>query len=186
MNFKKVLISDLKPAKYNPRKDLKPTDPEFQRIKKSIEEFGYVDPVIVNSDYTVIGGHQRLKVLKELGNAEIDVVVVDLPKTKEKALNVALNKITGEWDMRQLSIVLTELKEEDFDISITGFSDDELKEIDAELFGKEIHMPEIGSSSVTPSDINTAARKLEEVTGKPPKVISAFCPKCGHEFEIRG
>jgi len=62
MNFKKVLISELKPAAYNPRKDLKSTDPEYQRIKRSIEEFGYVDPVIVNSDYTVIGGHQRLKV----------------------------------------------------------------------------------------------------------------------------
>lgn len=137
MNFKKVFTSELKPADYNPRKKLQPKDPEYQRIKKSIEEFGYVDPIIVNSDYTVIGGHQRLSVLKEMGHAQIDVVVVDLPKTKEKALNVALNKITGDWDMQQLSIVLSELKEEDFDINITGFSDKELKEIDEELFGKQ-------------------------------------------------
>ena len=65
MEFKKVFISELKPAKYNPRKDLQPNDPEYQQIKRSIEEFGYVDPVIINSDNTVIGGHQRLKVLKE-------------------------------------------------------------------------------------------------------------------------
>jgi len=138
MNFKKVLISELKPAAYNPRKNLSDKDPEYQRIKKSIETFGYVDPVIVNSDYTVIGGHQRLKVLKEMGEATIDVVVVDVPKTQEKALNVALNKITGEWDFQQLSIVLSELKEADFDISITGFSDEELKKIDEDLFGKPV------------------------------------------------
>lgn len=137
MEFKKVHISDLKPAEYNPRKDLKPNDPEYQRIKRSMEEFGYVDPIIINKDFTVIGGHQRLKVLQEQGETVIDVVVVDIPKTKEKALNVALNKITGDWDFQQLSIVLSELKEENFDIEITGFSDKELKEIDAELFGKQ-------------------------------------------------
>lgn len=138
MNFKKVLISELKPAAYNPRKNLSEKDPEYQRIRKSIETFGYVDPVIVNADHTVIGGHQRLKVLKDLGHAQIDVVLLDIPKTQEKALNIALNKITGEWDFQQLSIVLSELKEEDFDIEITGFSDKELKEIDEELFGKQV------------------------------------------------
>lgn len=137
MEFRKVLISELSPAAYNPRKKLQPKDPEYQRIKRSIEEFGYVDPVIVNSDYTIIGGHQRVAVLQELGETQIDVVIVDIPKVKEKALNVALNKITGEWDMEQLSIVLSELKEADFDISITGFTDKELKDIDAELFGKQ-------------------------------------------------
>lgn len=138
MEFKKVLISELKPAAYNPRKNLSEKDPEYQRIRKSIETFGYVDPLIVNADHTVIGGHQRLKVLKDLGHAQIDVVLLDIPKTQEKALNVALNKITGEWDFQQLSIVLSELKEEDFDIEITGFSDKELKEIDEELFGKQV------------------------------------------------
>jgi len=186
MDFKKVLISELKPAAYNPRKNLSEKDPEYQRIKKSIETFGYVDPVIVNSDYTVIGGHQRLKVLKEMGEASIDVVVVDLPKEQEKALNVALNKITGDWDMQQLSIVLSELKEADFDISITGFSDEELKKIDADLFGKGHDNPEIFVGNVTDSDISKTGQKLEQVIGKPPKYISALCPKCGHEFEIRG
>ena len=104
MEFKKVFISELKPAKYNPRKDLQPNDPEYQQIKRSIEEFGYVEPVIINSDNTVIGGHQRLKVLKELGNAQIDVVQIDTPKNKEKALNVALNKISGAWDMDRLTV----------------------------------------------------------------------------------
>ena len=67
MEFKKLQISDLKPASYNPRKELKPGDKEYEKIKNSITEFGYVDPVIVNDDMTVIGGHQRLNVLKDLG-----------------------------------------------------------------------------------------------------------------------
>ena len=128
MNFKKVFISELSPAKYNPRKDLQSSDPEYQRIKKSIEEFGYVDPVIVNADYTVIGGHQRLKVLKELGHAQIDVVVVDIPKDKEKALNVALNKITGEWDDARLVSLLQEIKADGM-LEFTGFDEAEFDKL---------------------------------------------------------
>ena len=67
MDIQKINIQKLKPAKYNPRIDLQPGDKEYQKIKKSIETFGYVEPIIVNKDMTVIGGHQRLKVLKELG-----------------------------------------------------------------------------------------------------------------------
>ena len=132
VNFKKVFISELSPAKYNPRKDLQSSDPEYQRIKKSIEEFGYVDPVIVNADYTVIGGHQRIKVLKELGHAQIDVVVVDIPKSKEKALNVALNKITGEWDDARLVSLLQEIKAEGM-LEFTGFDDKEFAALEREL-----------------------------------------------------
>jgi hypothetical protein len=132
MEFKKVFISELKPAKYNPRKDLQPNDLEYQRIKRSIEEFGYVDPVIINSDNTVIGGHQRLKVLKELGNAQIDVVLIDIPKNKEKALNVALNKISGEWDMDRLTVLLGELKTEGL-LDITGFDEKEFAALKVDL-----------------------------------------------------
>ena len=98
MVFEKRQLSKLKPAKYNPRKKLTPDDAEYQKIKRSIEHFGYVDPIIINSDGTIIGGHQRHTVLKDLGYTEADVVVVDLSKEDEKALNVALNRITGEWD----------------------------------------------------------------------------------------
>jgi len=121
MEIKTVKTIELKPAKYNPRKDLKQGDPEYEQLKRSIQEFGYVEPIVINKDRTVIGGHQRLKVLMDLGESSVQVVVVDLDKTAEKALNVALNKIKGDWDMEQLAIVLEELKEEDFDISLTGF-----------------------------------------------------------------
>ena len=64
MEFKSININELKPAEYNPRLDLQPGDKEFEKIRKSIEEFGYVDPVIINKDGTIIGGHQRYKVFK--------------------------------------------------------------------------------------------------------------------------
>lgn len=123
MNLTKKKITELKRAKYNPRKELKPEDAEYQKIKNSIEEFGYVEPIIINSDNTIIGGHQRLSVLKDLGYKEIDVIQIDIDKTKEKALNIALNKITGEWDYNLLSDLLLELDEDGFDITLTGFDD---------------------------------------------------------------
>ncbi len=94
MEIQKIIINKLIPATYNPRKDLKASDAEYQKIKKSILEFGFVSPLVVNKDMTVIGGHQRLKVLQELGFESVECIIVDLDKTKEKALNVALNKIS--------------------------------------------------------------------------------------------
>lgn len=126
MNIQKISIGKLKPAKYNPRKDLKPGDEEYQKIKRSIEEFGFVSPLVVNKDMTVIGGHQRLKVLIEMGYKEVECIVVDLEKTKEKALNIALNQIRGEWDTEKLEAIIQELLQEDFDVSITGFNSEEI------------------------------------------------------------
>ena len=70
MELVKRQLADLKPAEYNPRKALKPGDPEYQRIAASIEEFGYVDPIIINADNTIIGGHQRRTVMLDLGYTE--------------------------------------------------------------------------------------------------------------------
>lgn len=98
-------------------------------ITVSLLEFGYVAPIIINSDMTVIGGHQRLKALEELGFEEIECNIVDLDKTKEKALNIALNKITGEWDNDKLEELLAELRETDIDMDMTGFSFDEVEDI---------------------------------------------------------
>ena len=101
MKIQKIIINKLIPATYNPRKDLKPSDAEYQKIKKSILEFGFVSPLVVNKDMTVIGGHQRLKVLQELGFESVECIIVDLDKTKEKALNVALNKISRRMGYRK-------------------------------------------------------------------------------------
>lgn len=132
MELIKKNIQELKEAKYNPRKKLAPKDKEYQNIKRSIEEFGYVEPIIINKDNTIIGGHQRYTILKDLGYDEVDVIQVNLSKTKEKALNIALNKISGEWNQDKLMDLLTELHEEDFDITLTGFEEFDLN-LDVDL-----------------------------------------------------
>jgi len=136
MNIKKIQVQKLKPAEYNPRKKLKPADEEYQKIKRSIQEFGFVDPLIVNKDMTIVGGHQRLSVLLDLGYDEIECVIVDLSKVKEKALNIALNKISGSWDMPLLENLLEELKTSgEIDETLTGF---DLSEIDEFIQQEEI------------------------------------------------
>lgn len=107
MEIRKVPISLLNAAPYNPRKDLQPGDPEYQKIARSIEKYGCVEPIIWNEKTgNVIGGHQRLKVLVATGAVEVDVSVVQLSLEDEKALNLALNKISGQWDNEKLSAVL--------------------------------------------------------------------------------
>lgn len=100
-------------------------------MQNAAEKFcaGYVEPVIVNRDLTIIGGHQRVKVLSALGHTEIDCVIVDVDKTKEKALNIALNKITGEWDTAALTQLLSELDQESYNIELTGFDWDEAEKL---------------------------------------------------------
>lgn len=129
LRTEKRKLADLRAAEYNPRKALTPDDAEYQKIRRSIEEFGYVDPIIINEDGTIIGGHQRTTVLMDLGYEEVDVVVVELDKQKEKALNIALNKITGEWDELKLKDLLLDLDLGDYDISLTGFEQNDLTEL---------------------------------------------------------
>lgn len=119
--------ADLLPADYNPRKDLKPGDTEYEKLKRSIEQFGYVEPVIWNrTTGFVVGGHQRLKVLLDMGITEVECVVVEMDAEKEKALNIALNKISGEWDKDKLALLIADLQGADFDVSLTGFEPAEI------------------------------------------------------------
>lgn len=138
MEFKKLPIKDLIPASYNPRKALKPGDAEYEKIKNSITEFGYVEPVIVNADMTIIGGHQRVTVLQDLGYTEIDCIVIDIDKTKEKALNIALNKITGEWNKELLADLIKDLQDSDFDVAFTGFEPPEIEQLFNSVHDKDI------------------------------------------------
>ena len=131
MEIQKISAARLNPAAYNPRVDLKPGDKEYEKLKRSINEFGYVEPVIWNRQTgNVVGGHQRLKVLMDLGQTEIDCVVVDLDLAREKALNIALNKIQGDWDEDKLAAIMADFDAEAFDVSLTGF---DANEVDALL-----------------------------------------------------
>lgn len=140
MNINMVNIDTLIPAEYNPRIELKPGMPEYEKLKNSIQEFGYVEPIIVN-DKTgrVIGGHQRINVLKNLGYKEVEVVHVDLDEAHEKALNVALNKISGNWDAEKLEDLLRDINlNTDLDVEFTGFDSAELDTI----FSGSVDLPE--------------------------------------------
>lgn len=127
METQEVKISDLKFAKYNPRQI---SNDDMASLVNSIREFGMVEPVVVNKDNHVVGGHQRLIACKQLSIDTVPVVYVDLPKKKEKILNLALNRIHGDWNMDKLAVVLEELKMDDGDdLSLTGFSEIEIGEI---------------------------------------------------------
>lgn len=130
MIIEKKNTVDLLPADYNPRKDLKPGDAEYEKLKRSIEQFGYVEPVIWNKTTgRVVGGHQRLKVLVDMGLTEVDCVVVEMDEDKEKALNIALNKISGDWDKDKLALLIADLQGADFDVSLTGFEPAEIDDL---------------------------------------------------------
>ena len=160
MIIQKIPLDKINPAPYNPRLDLKPGDPEYDKIKRSITEFDLVEPLVWNKrSGNLVGGHQRLKVLKEQGAKEVEVSVVDLDDSKEKALNIALNKAQGDWDLPRLKDLLQELDTGEFDIEITGFDENEIEDLMTQFFN--------------PDEQKEYDENIE-TTNK--------CPKCGYEW----
>lgn len=129
MEIRTLNAAKLTLAEYNPRRDLQPEDTEYQKLRRSIETFGYVEPIIWNEcTGRVVGGHQRLKVLLEKGIEDIEAVVVDLEEKDEKILNVLLNKVKGRWDIGKLADLLQQL-DETGGMEITGFEGWELQSL---------------------------------------------------------
>lgn len=130
MRIENVEIGKLNPAAYNPRKDLQPNDIEYIKLSKSIESFGYIEPIVWNTRTgNVVGGHQRLKILRDQGQKTVECVVVDYDEDTEKAANLALNKISGDWEFSKLADLLLELDTANFDLGLTGFDADEVQKI---------------------------------------------------------
>lgn len=131
-NIKKVPVSMLNPAPYNPRVELKPTDPEYQHIKNSLDSFGYLDPIVWNERTgNIVSGHQRFKILTDEGATELLVRVVDFDEDTEKACNLAMNKAVGLWDDAKLNALLEEMKATSWnmeDFGFEGFEEGELEE----------------------------------------------------------
>ncbi len=127
----KLAVEKINPAPYNPRKELIPGDPEYEDIKNSLMEFGLVEPLVWNAfNGVLVGGHQRFKILKTAGHKEVHVSVVHIDDPKrEKALNMRLNKSHGKWDYLKLKEQLVELNDGHFDLTLTGFSVDEVEEM---------------------------------------------------------
>lgn len=129
MEIIKLKISEIERASYNPRMNLKTEmEEEYLKLKKSISTFGYVNLLTVNFrdfKYILVGGHQRLDVLEELYGSDyiIDVVCIEVDEEQEKALNIALNKISGDWNIENLKELLADIE----DTSLTGFNDIEVE-----------------------------------------------------------
>lgn len=125
-------LSDLKPAPYNPRIELKPGMTEYENLKNSLLEFGFVDPPIFNQQTgCLVGGHQRVAVAIDLGFKEVETSIVDLPLKKEKILNIALNNLEGSWDEEKLTVLLEDLESDE--LLLTGFSQSELDDLLSDL-----------------------------------------------------
>jgi hypothetical protein len=133
MQIERLPLTTLKPAPYNPRVALRPGDPGFEKLRRSLREFDLVQPIVWNRRTGhVVGGHQRVEVLRHEGHLETDCVVVDLPLAREKALNVALNNsnVGGRWEpARLVELVDDLLHDPELDATLTGFDDQQLRDL---------------------------------------------------------
>ncbi|OTN76740.1 adenine methyltransferase [Enterococcus sp. 8G7_MSG3316] len=172
MKISNMKLADLKAADYNPRVELKPGMEEYEKLKQSILEFGFVDPPIFNVQTgNLVGGHQRIAVARDLGLfEEIEVSLVDLDLEKEKALNLALNKISGKWDEEALAALLSELDADQ--IILSGFDQDEANQLIKSF--NEIPGDEIG-------DFNNTEINIEDFSEEE---FDCQCPKCGFRFDL--
>ncbi|MBD5504608.1 MAG: ParB N-terminal domain-containing protein [Lachnospiraceae bacterium] len=125
MEIKVIRIEDIRESEFNPRVRLEKGSPEYEQIEASLREFGFIEPLVVNEhNMRLVGGHQRLQVLRDTGVAEVECVMINEPdEDREKVLCLALNKIKGDWDMEKLTALLGD---EDVSVFPTGFLDGEI------------------------------------------------------------
>ena len=183
MKIQRVKVSKINPAPYNPRVDLQPGDADYEKLRRSIDEFDCVEPLVWNKRTgNLVGGHQRLKILVARGETEVDCSVVDLALEKEKVLNVALNKISGDWDKQKLAKLLDEMTRlPDFDVTLTGFEMPEVSEL-LDRFGPSD--PEDDGF-----DVEAELEGIEEPVTKPGELIELgphrlLCGDCTKQENI--
>lgn len=183
-----IKITEIEPADYNPRLM---SEIERTKLRNSMETFGIVDPIIVNlKNNRIIGGHQRYEVLlekamednefvKELNLIRLGQIGWAFPDDDlevkddnyEKALNLALNNIEGEFDLPKLEPLLTELDDLGFDLELTGFSSLDLTELNLE---NSLVFAEPSEDDGSEEDVD-----LEEIYDEPVKEMLQ-CPACDH------
>lgn len=175
-------ITQLRPAPYNPRMALRPGDDAWNRLSRSLNEFGLVQPLVWNRRTgNLVAGHQRLEILKGQGRLQADCIVVDLPLEKEQALNVALNNkaLMSDWHADKLADLIADLQSlSDFDATLTGFSDSDLRDLvlqpdpdfeEGDDESTESHVVTV--SLVVPShDWSVAESRLNELLAECPAV----------------
>lgn len=167
MKLYTVKVEDLIDADYNPNVM---EERDFENLENSIERYGYIEPIIVNKrNNVIVGGHHRLRALKKKGIKEVDIVYVDLDENDEKRLNIALNRISGYWDIDKLEEVVNDLMADDPSlIDFTGLSEFELDS----MFGVE-EVDFLDKDGFV-SDDDTYVREIKtpiyEITGKEPEI----------------
>ena len=161
MNIEMRNIDEIKPYESNPRRN----DKAVEAVAKSIQEFGFRQPIVVDAGGVIVVGHTRYKAALRLGLKTVPVhVAADLSPQQARAYRLADNRTneTAEWDVDLLPIELGELRGDGVDLKLLGFTDKELAEylrdFDTDLEGGE-------------ADAGEAADTIR-------------CPKCGHEFPL--
>lgn len=135
LRVERMKLADITPSDRNPRVRLEPGDAAYDRIERSLDAFGYVDPLIVNRrDHTLVGGHQRYTILRAKGVVEADVAVVDLDPTQADLLRIALNKVEGAWDRPKLASLLADLQDAGVvEVGLSGYDPAEIAALRTEL-----------------------------------------------------
>jgi len=161
MKIEQWELGKVKPYDKNPRRN----DKAVEAVAKSIKEFGFRQPIVVDKDGVIVVGHTRYKAAQKLGLKTVPVhVAADLTPQQARAYRIADNRTneTAEWDVELLPIELGELRGDGVDLKLLGFTDKELaeylKEFDTDLEDGE-------------GDAGEAADTIR-------------CPKCGHEFPV--
>ena len=190
MDMETVNIDELISPDYNPRHI---TPAAMESLKQSINEFGYVTPIIVNDvNNHIIGGNQRYEALKQLGYTEIDVSYVHITDiNREKLLNIRLNNNSGDWDIGKLDTIFQDLELTGFDLTLTGFETENLQPIEHETENKD--PVEIPSNETITSDINTGLKPESKNAAEQPETTNdnkketdsniIICPHCGHQIK---
>lgn len=153
MEIRKIKISELKPNPNNPRKSNITQD---ENLKKSLEKFGVVEPVVFNkqSGY-IVGGHFRVRELKKLGYKEVECVIVDLNEQDEKELLIRLNANTGDWDTDLLLQDWDADKLADWGVDMPKFETGDIVELD-----KIVTTYNINIKCETPEECEEMKQKL--------------------------
>lgn len=192
MEIQRLPIQSLMPADYNPRKNLQPGDPEYTRIKASLDRWGLVIPLIWNRRTgRLVSGHQRLKILQADGATHVDTSVVDVDETEEKAMNVAFNKLGEDgWDEAALAEVLTTLQNVPdlaFPLEVTGFAPGDvetfLRDLSLPMFEPHTE-PEINAHVVTDAEVERTRERMETRFTQEREVREVICPHCGQGFAV--
>lgn len=182
MDIQKVNINDLISPDYNPRHI---TPEAMESLKRSINEFGYVSPLIVNDvNNHIVGGNQRYEALKQLGITEVEVSYVHIEDLdKEKALNIRLNNNSGDWDIGKLDNIFQDLEIKGFDLTLTGFATENLQPFETTNEDKETK-ENIPKKETITTDLKKGL-KVEKAAEKPRTTNEnkdtdfIICPECG-------